>query len=146
LYNFQYPFSFPSKGESMTSSNNLITLSINRQNRQVDISPDENLRDVLRRLSYFSVKHGCEDGTCGICTVLMNGKAVRSCRVKAAEAVGKEVTTLEGIADKELHALQKAFLEAGASQCGICTPGQILTAKALLDANTIPARLRSARP
>ncbi len=123
----------------MTSTGTFITLSINQQQRQVEIAPEENLRDVLRRLSYFSVKHGCEDGTCGICTVLLNGKAIRSCRYKAVEVVGKEITTLEGIADNELHALQKAFLEAGASQCGICTPGQILTAKALLDANPNPS-------
>lgn len=123
----------------MTPSKTTITLSVNRQKRQVEVGSGENLRDVLRRLSYFSVKDGCDDGTCGICTVLLEGKAIRSCRYKAVDVSGQEITTLEGIADKELHALQRAFLDAGASQCGICTPGQILTAKALLDSNPNPS-------
>lgn len=123
----------------MPSSTTRITLYINQQDREVEVGASENLRDVLRRLSYFSVKDGCEDGVCGICTVLLEGKAIRSCRFKAVDVVGKAITTLEGIAENELHALQRAFMEAGASQCGICTPGQILTAKALLDANPNPS-------
>ena len=117
-----------------------IVLTINNESREVAVAPQENLRDVLRRLSYFSVKHGCEDGTCGVCTVLLDGKAVHSCRLKAVEVVGKHITTLEGITpDGELHPLQRAFIETGAIQCGFCTPGQILTAKALLDKTLNPS-------
>jgi putative selenate reductase molybdopterin-binding subunit len=117
-----------------------IVLNINRETRTVTVSPDDKLRDVLRKLSYFSVKHGCEDGTCGTCTVLLDGKAVHSCLYKAINVVGKEITTLEGItADGSLHPLQKAFMEAGAAQCGYCTPGHLMTAKALLDNNPNPS-------
>lgn len=123
----------------MTSPRTRIILSINNEKREVEVGAEENLRDVLRRLSYFSVKNGCEDGTCGICTVLLNGKAIRSCRYKAVNVTEKEITTLEGIAGAEMHTLQRAFIDAGASQCGICTPGQILTAKALLDTHPNPS-------
>ena len=124
-----------------------ITLTVNNESREVKVGPQENLRDVLRRLSYFSVKHGCEDGTCGSCTVLLEGKAVRSCRFLAVNVVGKHITTLEGMAsDDELHPLQRAFMETGAIQCGYCTPAQILAAKALLDENPSPneAQIRQA--
>jgi putative selenate reductase molybdopterin-binding subunit len=118
------------------NSSQAITLQINQQNKEVTVSTEENLRDVLRRLSYFSVKHGCEDGTCGTCTVILDGKAVHSCKIKAVEAVGKSIETLEGISPEgHLHPLQRAFMESGAIQCGYCTPGQILTAKALLNAH-----------
>jgi putative selenate reductase molybdopterin-binding subunit len=117
-----------------------IILTINGSPREVIVAPEENLRDVLRRLSYFSVKHGCEDGTCGTCTVLLDGKAVHSCKLTAESVVGKQITTLEGIAPEGgLHPLQRAFMEAGAIQCGFCTPGQIMTAKALLDENPDPS-------
>lgn len=116
-----------------------IELNINQEVRTVAVTPEENLRDVLRRLSYFSVKHGCEDGTCGTCTVLLDGKSVHSCLYKAVNVVGKQITTLEGItSDGSLHALQRAFMETGAIQCGFSTPGQIMTAKALLDRNPNP--------
>jgi putative selenate reductase molybdopterin-binding subunit len=116
-----------------------ITLKINGENRKVPVTPADNLRDVLRRLSYFSVKHGCEDGTCGACTVLLDGRAVHSCLYKAVNVVGKEITTLEGLtSDGTLHALQRAYMETGAIQCGYSTPGQIMTAKALLDKNPNP--------
>jgi len=112
-----------------------ITLQINQEKKEVTVSAEENLRDVLRRLSYFSVKHGCEDGTCGTCTVILDGKAVHSCKIKAVDAAGKSIETVEGISPEgKLHPLQRAFMESGAIQCGYCTPGQILTAKALLDA------------
>lgn len=117
-----------------------LSLTINNEICKVEVGITENLRDVLRRLSYFSVKHGCEDGTCGVCTVLLDGKAVRSCRYKAVDVVGKQITTVEGITSTgELHPLQRAFMETGAIQCGFSTPGQILTAKALLDANPNPS-------
>jgi putative selenate reductase molybdopterin-binding subunit len=117
-----------------------IKLNINQEVRTIAVTPDDNLRDVLRRLSYFSVKHGCEDGTCGTCTVLLDGKSVHSCLYKAVNVVGKHITTLEGITeDGSLHALQRAFMETGAIQCGFSTPGQIMTAKALLDKNPNPS-------
>jgi len=124
----------------MNSPSIKIILTVNKELREVSVTSDENLRDVLRRLSYFSVKHGCEDGTCGTCTVLIDGKAVHSCRYLAVNAAGKEIITVEGISKSgELHPLQRTFMESGAIQCGFCTPGQILTAKALLDTNPNPS-------
>ncbi|MBN1536066.1 MAG: molybdopterin-dependent oxidoreductase [Anaerolineales bacterium] len=116
-----------------------ITLTINGHSRDISVNPEEKLRDVLRKLSYFSVKHGCEDGNCGACTVIIDGKAVKSCRMKAVDAVGKQINTLEGLsAEGQTHPLQQAFMETGAIQCGYCTPAQIMTAKALLDRNPSP--------
>jgi carbon-monoxide dehydrogenase small subunit len=96
--------------------------------------------DVLRyRLGMTGTKEGCGTGSCGSCTVLMDGKAVNSCLVFVAEAEGKEITTIEGLSwEGELHPLQQAFIDEGAVQCGFCTPGMILTAKAFLDANPKP--------
>jgi aerobic-type carbon monoxide dehydrogenase small subunit (CoxS/CutS family) len=86
-------------------------------------------------------KHRCETGDCGACTVIMDGKPVNSCLVLAVQANGREVTTIEGLlTDGELHPIQKAFMEEGAVQCGFCTPGMILKAKALLDKNPHPTR------
>jgi putative selenate reductase molybdopterin-binding subunit len=124
-----------------------ITLTINNVNRKLSVSKDESLLEALRRASYFSVKCGCDDGTCGICTVLLNGKPVRSCLLKAVDASGKEITTVEGLSqDGELHPIQRAFVEAGAIQCGFCTPAQVLAAKALLDKEPDPtdAQIRKA--
>lgn len=116
-----------------------ITLNINNSLRHVLVNPQDHLRDVLRKLSYFSVKHGCEDSICGACTVLLDGKAVKSCRIPALEAVGKQIITLEGLSPEgQLHPIQRAFMETGAIQCGYCTPAQIMTAKALLDRNPSP--------
>jgi putative selenate reductase molybdopterin-binding subunit len=124
----------------MQSDRITISLNINHEIRRIDVLPEENLRDVLRRLSYFSVKFGCDDGTCGACTVLIDGKPVHSCRRKAAEMDGHEIITLEGLAPEgELHPIQRAFMETGAIQCGYCTPGQIMAAKALLDKNPNPS-------
>jgi len=106
------------------------------ENAKVDVTLTINNN---RRASYFSVKYGCDDGTCGVCTVLLNGKPVRSCKVKAIDVDGAEITTLEGLGrNGELHPLQSAFMETGAIQCGYCTPAQILSAKALLDQNPDP--------
>src|SRR6185369_6694772 len=97
------------------------------------------LLDVLRREGYFGVKRGCEKGECGACTVLLNGKAINSCLTFAAHVEGAELLTIEGLAHgDELHPLQEAFLEVSAVQCGFCTPGMILNAKALLDRNPHP--------
>ncbi len=116
-----------------------ITVTINNIRRTLLVGPDESLLDGLRRAAYFSVKSGCDDGTCGVCTILLNGKPVRSCKIKAVDVDGAEITTIEGLSqNNELHPLQTAFMESGAIQCGFCTPSQILSAKALLDNNPAP--------
>lgn len=116
-----------------------ISLTINGDQREISVNPKEKLRDVLRKLSYFSVKHGCEDGNCGACTVIIDGRAVKSCRLTAIEVVGKQIMTLEGLSpDGQYHPIQRAFMETGAIQCGYCTPAQIMTVKALLDRNPSP--------
>jgi len=117
-----------------------INVVINENSRSLWVEEGESLLVVLRRSGYFSVKHGCDDGTCGVCTVLLNGKPVRSCKTKAIDADGASITTLEGLEkDGVLHPLQSAFIETGAIQCGYCTPSQILTAKAFLDKTPEPS-------
>ena len=109
-----------------------ITLTINNVKREVEISPSEFLLDVLRRLDYMSVKKGCDTGTCGVCTVLMDGKPVLSCSVLAASADGHEITTIEGLEnDPEFKAISNALLDEGADQCGFCSPGLILNVYAM---------------
>jgi aerobic-type carbon monoxide dehydrogenase small subunit (CoxS/CutS family) len=116
-----------------------ISVTINKRPQTLSVGKNESLLDALRRASYFSVKHGCDDGTCGVCTVLLNGRPVRSCRTKAAEVDGAEITTLEGLSQgNEVHPIQAAYIETGAIQCGFCTPAQILSAKSLLDRNPDP--------
>jgi putative selenate reductase molybdopterin-binding subunit len=123
----------------MESSDIEVAVIINNVRRTLLVGPDDSLLAALRRASYFSVKVGCDDGTCGVCTVLVNGKPVRSCKIKAVDMDGAEITTLEGLSqDGELHPIQQAFVETGAIQCGFCTPAQILSAKALLDQNPTP--------
>jgi putative selenate reductase molybdopterin-binding subunit len=123
----------------MESSDIEVAVIINNVRRTLLVGPDDSLLAALRRASYFSVKVGCDDGTCGVCTVLVNGKPVRSCKIKAVDMDGAEITTLEGLSqDGELHLIQQAFVETGAIQCGFCTPAQILSAKALLDQNPTP--------
>jgi putative selenate reductase molybdopterin-binding subunit len=124
-----------------------ITLEINNVKQKLLVDKDESLLDALRKTSYFSVKRGCDDDTCGVCTVLLNGKPVRSCMVKAVNAVGKAITTVEGLSqDGKLHPIQHAFVETGAIQCGFCTPALTLAAKALLDKTPNPteAQIRKA--
>ena len=105
-----------------------------------DIPANESLLDFLRGEGFFSVKHGCETGECGACAVLLEGKAVNSCILLAAQADGKSIITLEALGCAEhLHPLQQAFVDAGAIQCGYCTPAMILAAKALLDENPYPS-------
>ncbi|MBI2204737.1 MAG: (2Fe-2S)-binding protein [Candidatus Rokubacteria bacterium] len=98
--------------------------------------------DVLRdRLGLTGVKNGCAQGECGCCTILVDGEATKACLTSAKRLSGRTVTTIEGLAPADApHPLQQAFVEIGAVQCGYCTPGQILTAKALLDRNPAPTR------
>ncbi len=125
-----------------------INLTINQQPNQLETTSSETLLALLRRHAYFGVKHGCEDGTCGACLVLVDGTPVNSCVTLAAQVANKSVTTIEGIGGEQqrgykgsepLHPLQQAFVETGAIQCGYCTPGLILAAKSLLDRNPNPS-------
>jgi len=118
-----------------------IRLKVNGEDYDLLVPPNKTLLEVLREdLALTGTKEGCQDGTCGACTVLLDGKAVRSCLVLAVEAEGKEVVTIEGLSKgEELHPIQEAFVNYGAVQCGFCTPGMILAAKALLDSNPNPS-------
>ncbi len=118
-----------------------IELKVNGRTYPVPVAPWENLLEVLReKLDFMGVKIGCESGECGVCTVLIDGKAVNSCLMLARQAEGREITTIEGLAGEEgLHPLQEAFVDHFAVQCGFCTPGMILAAKALLDKKPSPA-------
>lgn len=118
----------------------LVQLRVNGEERDVIVTPNETLVEVLREeLELTGTKMGCGEGACGMCTVLIDGKPVRSCLTLAVEAQGREVVTIEGLADGgELHPVQKAFIDHGAIQCGFCSPAMILTSKALLDENPHP--------
>ncbi|MGQ9508687.1 MAG: molybdopterin-dependent oxidoreductase [Thermodesulfobacteriota bacterium] len=117
-----------------------VSLKINGRIESIEIPPHRTLLEVIREdLELTGTKKGCEDGTCGTCTVLLNGVPVRSCLFLAAEVQGQEIVTIEGLAEgEEIHPLQEAFVQYGGIQCGFCTPGMILTAKALLDKNPKP--------
>jgi carbon-monoxide dehydrogenase small subunit len=116
-----------------------ITLNVNGREHEVAAQPNATLLQVLRQLGYTDVKNGCEKGDCGACAVLLNGEAVNSCLVLAWQAEGAEVVTNAGLGTMEdPHPLQEAFADAGAAQCGYCTPGMIISAKALLDRNPDP--------
>ncbi len=117
-----------------------VTTNINGDPREFLCDPEDSLLDVLRNnLGLTGAKEGCGTGDCGACSVTLNGRLVCSCLVLAAEAEGQEVNTIEGMADHDkLHPLQKHFLEEAALQCGICTPGFLVAAKALLDKNPDP--------
>ncbi len=111
-----------------------ITLRVNNELRSVYIEPNEILLDVLReKLGIKSPKCGCERGDCGACTVLLDGKAVRSCLVLAVEAEGHSIKTVEGISAEKLSALQEAFIQFNSFQCGYCAPGIILAVTELLE-------------
>lgn len=128
------------KTSNFKHSQTEIHVTINKLRKTLLVGADESLLDALRRASYFSVKFGCGDGTCGVCTVLLNGKLVRSCKIKAVDVDEAEITTLEGLSqDNKINPIQEAFIETGAIQCGFCTPAQILSAKSLLDQNSNPS-------
>ena len=117
-----------------------ITTTINGDETEFLCDADESLLDVLRdRLGLTGAKEGCGTGDCGACSVVVDGRAVCSCLMLGAEAQGREIATIEGMADGEtLHPLQRKFLEHAALQCGICTPGILVTAKNLLERNPDP--------
>jgi len=123
-------------------SKQLLKLIINGETREVAAIPSRTLLEVLREdLGLIGTKHGCEVGECGTCAVLVDGQPALSCLLLPAELEGQEITTIEGMAQgPELHPLQAAFADLGAAQCGYCTPGILLVAKALLDQNPNPNR------
>ena len=120
----------------------ILSFTLNGSPVDVIVTPTDTLLDVLReKLGVMGPKRGCDDGDCGTCTVIIDGEPVRSCLTIALTAEGKEVLTVEGLStDGDLHPLQQAFHEHGAFQCGFCTPGMLMSAKALLDSNPNPSR------
>lgn len=116
-----------------------IQLTLNNELRTIDVAPNDVLLDVLRdKLGTKSPKCGCDRGDCGACTVLLNGKSVRSCNILAIEVDGQTIITVEGISVNGLSELQKKFHELNAFQCGFCAPGIILVATELLEHNPTP--------
>jgi carbon-monoxide dehydrogenase small subunit len=122
---------------------NSIRLTVNGEGYDFSVETEKTLLDLLREdLELTGTKRGCDQGECGACTVLLNGHPVNACLVLAVEADGQEVLTIEGLADgSHLHPLQEAFIQYGAVQCGYCSPGMILTAKALMDENPRPTEM-----
>ncbi|MCK4782812.1 MAG: (2Fe-2S)-binding protein [Desulfobacteraceae bacterium] len=123
-------------------SHHSIDLMVNGKRYSLEVESDRSLLDVVREdLNLTGIKKGCDKGDCGACTVLLDGKPVNSCLVLAVQADGKEITTIEGVArDGKLDPIQEAFIKHGAVQCGFCTPGMILAARALLQENPQPTR------
>jgi aerobic carbon-monoxide dehydrogenase small subunit len=118
-----------------------VTFKVNGKEVQAKVPAHRTLLHALRELGFTEVKNGCEKGDCGACTVLLDGLAVNSCLVLAVQARGREITTIRGLGREDHpHPLQKHFIDRGAVQCGFCTPGMILSAKAFLDKNPSPTR------
>jgi aerobic-type carbon monoxide dehydrogenase small subunit (CoxS/CutS family) len=118
----------------------LMKFNVNGVNYEEEIDHRRTLLELLREnLGLLGTHKGCDEGQCGACTVLVDGKAVNSCLVLAASVQGKQITTIEGLAEGEkLHPIQEAFVEAGAIQCGFCSPGMIMVTKAFLDKHPTP--------
>jgi aerobic-type carbon monoxide dehydrogenase small subunit (CoxS/CutS family) len=116
-------------------------LHVNGSKRQINTDPERSLLQVLREdLDLTGSKYGCGEGRCGACTVLLDGQPVRSCTTRVAAAQGKQIRTIEGVAQNgRLHPLQEAFLHHGAMQCGYCTPGMIMSGLALIESNSDPS-------
>ena len=119
-----------------------VTFKLNGEVVEIEAQPNWTLLDVLRdKLLLTGTKKGCETGECGACTVLVNGANIASCLVLIGQVEGKEVVTIEGLQkDNKLDVIQKSFIRTGAIQCGYCTPGMILSAKALLNRNPSPSK------
>jgi carbon-monoxide dehydrogenase small subunit len=119
-----------------------ISFQVNGQLRELDVPPMKRLLDVLREdLRLTGTKEGCGEGECGACSVIVAGEVVNSCLVPVCQVQGCQILTVEGLArDGRLDPLQEAFLECGGAQCGICTPGMLIAARALLEANSHPTR------
>ena len=119
-----------------------LIFKVNGKLYELKVKPNALLSDVLRKdLKLTGTKRGCLESTCGVCTVIIDRKAVRSCSVLALQASGHEVTTIEGVAEGgKLHPIQEAFVNHGAVECGFCIPGRVMAAKALLDENPNPSR------
>jgi len=116
-----------------------VSFKVNGRQHQVALAPNTTLLTALRDLGYTDVKNGCEIGECGACAVFLNGEAVNSCMVLAQQADGAEIVTNAGLGTmKDPHPIQEAFADAGAIQCGFCTPGMVISTKALLDRNPDP--------
>lgn len=122
---------------SILDSKIVVSFEVNGRPTELLVAPNRTLLEVLREdLGLTGVKHGCDDSNCGVCTVIMDGKAVKSCSILIGQAEGSKVITIEGLeGENGLHPLQQAFIDHFAIQCGFCTPGMILSAKALLDEN-----------
>jgi len=120
----------------------IIELIVNGKKHSVEVEPNKSLLDVLRnQMGLTGTKYGCGSGNCGVCTVLINGKPINSCLTLAVALDGKKITTIEGMTENGiLHPIQEEFVKCGAIQCGYCTPGLILTAKALIDENPNPTK------
>jgi carbon-monoxide dehydrogenase small subunit len=129
---------------TFTSTRVQVSALINGERTEFLVEPRQSLLEALRDvLGLTGSKEGCNDGNCGACSVLMNGRLVNSCLVLGVEVEGAEITTVEGLATgSELHPLQQSFLEHAALQCGICTPGFLISAKALLDQEPNPSEQR----
>ena len=114
--------------------NMILKLKVNSKDYNIDVDPSKRLLDVIREdLKLTGTKEGCSEGECGACTIIMDGKAINSCMLLAVQARGSELITVEGLEkDGKLDELQKAFIEKGAVQCGFCTPGMLMSLKALL--------------
>lgn len=117
-----------------------ISVNINSTNIKTSVKPNESLLNMIRRLGYKGTKKGCDTGDCGSCSVIVDGVAMVSCLMPAFYADGKNITTIEGLGSiSEPHPIQKAYVDAGAVQCGFCIPGMIMTTKFLLDRNPEPS-------